>query len=858
MNAETTPASEPKAPAVNPIWNASPPPFGRGDWLAIGVWTLAIVAFFWDAITLQKALFYFDITELNYTYRDFLAKEWQAGRLSRWMPGLYCGLPLYSESQAGYWHPLKPLLYTWLATWKAFNLDTILSVWLTGLATYGWLRRHVGPIGALTGGAVFGLSGFVWAHLIHTSMNNALTSVPLVFWAVEVAWDGGKLRGVALGALALACQVFAGHLQDTILTSGALGLYALFRAVTERGTRERIVALAFPLGIMALGVAISAIQWVPSKELLDRSPRAGGLTWEQVTYGSWSPELLPTLVVREAYGTRARDTDWMDGYYPYHEMNAYLGLIAIGLAVIGASASRDRWVAFLTVLALVGSLLMLGRYTAVFDVMHRIPVVGSSRIPVRYHLWVSLAVAGLAAVGVDRLARPGVVRLRGSFLLAIVVLAACVPLLIHVYSPVWNDPNRWNTPYHVARYRWLGWELSLAGARTLLLLLIGASVIRAAARSRDPKARSRIASMIPLLVIADLLGSHWYDSPSIDPGYWTKPPASAEYLASRPDVIRITGEADKSSGEPGYASEPVDFMAIRDTLAWSLAPVWGISNSSGITPIFPRRMLNYTDHAKPNAGYYEIEGVTHLLARRPLAGLDPNPVLKGTAYIHRNPRALPRARFLGRPIYTKDEAETGRVLETVGPAIRERIIVEDPARPLKETDAAEGSARIVSEIPERVEVEVDARTRGYFFLADTFDPGWTVTVDGKPGTILPAYSAFRAVFLEPGTHRLIFRYEPAGFRLGGAITGVGLLLSLVGLAWPRSLAALRPPHDVLSWPSRWPWLLIGSIGLIILLSAFQRGPDGIQVNDRWTNALHTFTWGSGIDAIKSTRSALGR
>ena len=81
-----------------------------------------------------------------------------------------------------------------------------------------------------------------------------------------------------------------------------------------------------PVALVVLGVLCSAVQWVPSKELLDRSPRAGGLSYEELTYGSWHPELIPTLVMREAYGTRARDTDWMDGFYPYHEMNAYLGL----------------------------------------------------------------------------------------------------------------------------------------------------------------------------------------------------------------------------------------------------------------------------------------------------------------------------------------------------------------------------------------------------------------------------------------------------------------------------------------------------------------------------------------------------
>ncbi len=251
----------------------------------------------------------------------------------------------------------------------------------------------------MTGAGLFGLSGFVWAHLIHTSMTNALISVPLAFWALEVSWEGGKLRGVALGGLALACQVFAGHLQDTILTAGALGIWTIYRALMASNRQARLQVLGFFGLLAALGVAVAAVQWAPSKNLLDRSPRVGGLTWEQITYGSWSPELLPTLVVREAYGTLARDTDWTDGYYPYHEMNAYLGLIGMALAVIGAGACRDRWVGSWIILCGLGVLAMLGRYTCLFDYMNLVPIVGSSRIPVRYHLWVSLAVACLASVG---------------------------------------------------------------------------------------------------------------------------------------------------------------------------------------------------------------------------------------------------------------------------------------------------------------------------------------------------------------------------------------------------------------------------------------------------------------------------
>src|SRR5205807_8619825 len=125
-------------------WRVEPRPWGRGDLLAVLVWTVAVAAYFWDVVSLQKALFYFHIAEINYPYRAFFASELRAGRFSRWCPGLYCGLPLYSESQAGYLHPFKYLLYPWLQSWQAYNLGTAPPIWRTALCTYLRLPRHVG------------------------------------------------------------------------------------------------------------------------------------------------------------------------------------------------------------------------------------------------------------------------------------------------------------------------------------------------------------------------------------------------------------------------------------------------------------------------------------------------------------------------------------------------------------------------------------------------------------------------------------------------------------------------------------------------------------------------------------------
>ncbi len=688
-------------------------------------------------------------------------------------------------------------------------------------------------------------------------MTNALSSVPLIVWATEWAWDRGRRGGIVLGAVALACQVFAGHLQDALLTIALLGVYTLFRAATETTWRGRRNVLTTASLVVVLGIMLSAVQWIPSKELLDRSPRAGGLSWERLTYGSWSPELLPTLIVREAYGTRARNTDWMDGFYPYHEMDSYLGLTALALAVIGAAASRDRWVAFWIVLTVVGSILMLGRHTLVFDLAHKIPVAGSSRIPVRFHLWVSLAVAALAAVGVDRLEHGFPVRLRAAAWLVAALIVGSLPILLYLYAPAITDTGRWSAPIHIARYRWLARELVFSTLRTLALGLLGGSAIVAAVRTRSNRVRAVAVGVMPLVVITDLLGAHWLDVPTVSPRYWTDPPASVLLMRTDPTLIRVIGSAERKSGEPGYASVPIDFMANRDQLDWSLPPVWGLKSARGETPLIARRLLEYTDNAWAGGGRFDLESVSHLVtgkryksdfARAMHLG---EPLRAGAAFVYRNPGVFPRARLTGRPVYARDEDDALATVIRLGPEIRKRLVVEDPGRPLAVDATVSGHCRITRDDPEHVTIETDSEGPAYLVLADTFDPGWSAMVDDSPAPIRPAWIAFRAVFLQAGHHRVDFRYRPAGFTAGLALSLAGLAAGSILLILPRRQSFARPAHDLLGWSEHWPAWLVAAAVLLVVISAVKIERTGrVSLSPRWNHSVHQFTWGSGIEAMR--------
>ncbi len=145
-------------------------------------------------------------------------------------------------------------------------------------------------------------------------------------------------------------------------------------------------------------------------------------------------------------------------------------------------------------------------------------------------------------------------------------------------------------------------------------------------------------------------------------------------------------------------------------------------------------------------------------------------------------------------------------------------------------------------------IETDAATPAYLVLGDTFDPGWSATVDGRPVPIWPAYIAFRAVYLLQGTHTVIFTYRPAGFAAGLVLSGCGALLGLVFWFLPRWSSPLAAEHAVLSWPSRWRTWWFLTLGTVVLISAVEIGPSGFpRLNNRWMNGVHRHTWDSAAD-----------
>jgi hypothetical protein len=93
--------------------------------------------------------------------------------------------------------------------------------------------------------------------------------------------------------------------------------------------------------------------------------------------------------------------------------------------------------------------------------------------------------------------------------------------------------------------------------------------------------------------------------------------------------------------------------------------------------------------------------------------------------------------------------------------------------------------------PTRVVLEAYLDRPGLIVLADIFDPGWRLAIDGHRAPIWCANLSMRAAAVTAGPHRMVYTYEPASVKAGAWVSMAGLA-TLIGLIFiARSCPVVR-------------------------------------------------------------------
>jgi hypothetical protein len=706
-----------------------------------------------------------DFMAQTYPWRRYVTEELRAGRLPHWAPHQGFGFPLLADIEVSTFYPttvLGALTYGPEPSYLLLEREMAVHLVIAGLGLFLLLRAAgAGVAGGMLGGVVFAFSGFMWAHLSHSTIIQAASWVPWVMLGGVRLLDRPTGRAVVGTGIALALSILGGHPQVSYYAGLTLAVLLLIGARAHRSppvdapSRRRVAGAAAAAVLLALGLA--AVQLFPTAVLARRSFR-----WRPPAEFLWAESLpfdrLLTFLVPLAFeGTeRWRHVD---------EFHAYVGILPLTLAGMALLLRRDRWTALFGTLAALGLVVALG-----VPPFARLGMLGLFRVPARAVLFCDLGLAGLAGLGAGALLRTDTARRRAT---DGCVRALLVALGLAILGAVW---------------------LSLAGvpgslrgnlsprfavhARSLALLLAGAvlmvHVVRWLRGRRLAAWCLVVAVAIEVLTFPAHIG--WSGVPPA--AWWPSDPHLAT-LAARSGPYRVGGRLFRRA--PTHEANA--------GLIYRL-PLTSVYSSFGVG-----RQVEWADllDASPTPDLLRTAGVRWLSL--PRGSLRPDLVAPRDpalveSYARRGldlwevPDPLPRA-YLSAGTRVVKGADLRTALKSLNP--RREVLVERHRASCGEAArvaTAEGEVRIVLDEPTRVLLQVRRAAPGPLVLSDTHHPGWTATVDGAPVPIHRANLLFRMVCVPAGTHEVEFRFSQPRFGLGLALSVLSLVVA-IGVAVRR-------------------------------------------------------------------------
>jgi hypothetical protein len=338
------------------------------------------------------------------------------------------GFPLWDRSQCGGWpflsNPDTPLVSGAIAGLFRIHGD-VMSRWTITIAlisgllgTYAWGRRalELGRVASFVAGALFVSSGFVAFELTYRSH---LLPFALIPWVLVLVRMGEQDLRAAIGAGAvLAVMVLEGGILLPLAAAMLAIVVCEVPQLFDRKAGPKRVAKSLGITAVSFGL-LSAVKLVPTLVQLSRNARrfheVDQMNWGQVASALGENEVLRAL------GTYHRD-----------EYRAYVGVLAIGMAIAGAGTAiilkPRRFDAAL--LAIAGLLVARGLFmpSAPYAILVKLPIFQYVNVPSRFLGLAVLGIAACAAVAIDVAMRAVKRPILVSLVLVAAVLAVADPV----------------------------------------------------------------------------------------------------------------------------------------------------------------------------------------------------------------------------------------------------------------------------------------------------------------------------------------------------------------------------------------------------------------------------------------------
>jgi len=583
--------------------------------------------------------------------------------------------------------------------------------------------------------------------------------------------------------------------------------------------------------VSILFLFLSAIQLFPFLELFHHSIRGNGISYPEATTWSFAPKDVLLFFLPDAYGyfldmkkywvTQCWFKTLYTGGLPF-----ILCLIFFITPSSPFSPSEERVRRFwgeqklFVILMALSIFLSLGHYNPLYPFVFKyIPFFNGIRYPAKFLYIFILVLSITAGLGFQRLfelsKESGRKRFKNIFIIFSLISGFLLLILVLGHKEI----------EHFLKLREIDFPqfnlltVNLYNAkRFFFYLALFFLLIRI---GNEVKWKGWAKILLVFFLIADLFGNMGYYGKENVEDYLRKT-KSLEIISSDKGNYRVFSTAKTISMDTTILIDDPTFLNVLKeknipsmNLFYHLHDIWGID------VIRVKRVDDFHNvligtPALSAAHLLDLCGVKYITSVTPLEGTNQFELIyarleglqgkkkdllkKNTIKLYKNRSPLPRA-WLVRDFKVLDSKTIlSRMTSKDFRPDREVLLEEKPkwggeaiggrrGPPLRKTNDL---GEPLSGLPQKVEIIyeknnclqllVKSKEDNLLVLSDTYYPGWKAFVDGTPQKIYQADYAFRAVPLNPGTHRLEFVYDPMSFKLGAGVTLLGIL-GCIGMGW---------------------------------------------------------------------------
>lgn len=761
-----------------------------GSWLSILIYFLIACFLFRGIFNLDQAIVSSDTPVTSHMIGKESLRNFS---LVRWHPYNFAG---------NYWFAdvlyLPRLVFMFLfEPHFAIGFEYLFNVFLAGTFMFLFMRSlEINRLPAF----IAGLSFMLTNHLVslvypgHMGKMDSYCWTPLIFLFYLKGLRTGEIENFLLAGAFYGIFIMAGEVQVTYYIGLVLAAYTLCYLISNYFRQRRLTFTLKLTGYSLLTVAIAVIfslqmftGFLSGRQGLEPVVREDDpeAKYEFATSWSFPPEEILTFFMRRPFGNMTGDVEneyWGrmgSSQMILKQTDDYIGVIPLLLVLISIFFVNKRKTLFWIIIALIALIISFGKFTPVYKIVYKLPMMSQFRVPAKWIFIVVFSVAILVGYGAqylydiaekickkeDKNTETKKIKFFSIFLITLCILS----LIIAILGSLWKETFVAKITNLVARKNnTLTYDIILDRYETMLLsfwrfvllfILSSFLIVLWFHSVNKTKWRFYFFCILAFIILWDVGGSASYFIQYYDYRAYYAPEEITNFLKSDPEVY--------------FRVKLLSRTPILEHLQQAQFQYHKIFCFDAAASRLPLRYRKFFEAVNENfTAFLNIFNIKYLLSDRPIF-LHPSikevfkasyKTLSGVQeiYVYKYFDYVPRVFTNSKYKIISDEQELLTYMNNPEFNLRDAVLLqEQPNIPSTSISTYNSQSAVIKHYePNKVEIDVNSQQPTILVLADYYDERWRAYINNKETKIYPAYYLLRAVVVPAGHHSVTFVFRP--------------------------------------------------------------------------------------------------